>query len=410
MYACKSIALVTPWFYPIPGGVSRHILELAEAFSTLGLKVFVVTLSMNTDDEVFFDNKLKKVGIEVIRLNIRGFPGSVAFSYNVYVTLKSMIKRGDIDCVHFSNESGFVFYFSGIKLPSVTKVHGSWPYQSYQDFRKWMSSQDLKGKIFFLSLYVNTNTIHKLTYKLAPALIAIRREVKDVLSTRFGIPREKIAVIPNGVNHDVFNPTHNQLKHKYLRELGLDLDSGTKIILYVGDFSFLKGFHFLPSIIKGILEKYKDSGVTFLIVGAYSNKTYSSGIALLDKHGVLKGKNVRIIKFVNLEKIPMLYAIADIVVLPYVDQITNIHREAMAMGKPVVTFELRDIPISLHRKIAMFVPRYDVKLFISYIFDLLNNEDFAQYIGKNAAKFSLIWDWGNVARVTLKILERQCSL
>jgi len=401
----KSIALVTSFFYPTPGGVSRHIFELARAFSKMGLKVFIITLSTNTDDETIFDNKLKENGIEVIRLNIRGSPKRATFLYSVYTTLKHMIKRGIIDCVHFSNESGFVFYLNRVKLPSVTKVHGSWLYQNYQSYRNWLSRQDLKGKIALSLLYIDANSIYKVAYKLAPALIVIRREVKDILSTRFGISRGKLAVVPNGVNREIFNPRHNQLNYLYIKELGLNIDPDVKVILYVGDFSYLKGFHFLPLIIKKVLERYRN--VVFLIAGAYSNEAYSKGVTLLKKYGILKVKNIKIMKFIPFEKMPVIYAIADIVILPYVDEITNVHKEAMAMGKPLVTFELRDISISLHRKIAMFVPRYNVDLFVKYIFDLLNNETLAQYVGRNAAKFSLKWSWDNVAKATLKILREQ---
>jgi len=404
----KSIALVTPWFYPTPGGVSRHIFELAKAFSMMGLKVFVITLSMNTNNEIIFDNKLKKNGIEVIRLNIHGSLKGKTFLYSVYATLKHMIKKGIIDCVHFSNESGFVFYLNKIKLPSVTKVHGSWLYQNYQGYRNWLSRQDLRRKIALSFLYISTSSIHKVTYKLAPALIAIRREVKDMLSTRFGISRDKIAVVPNGVNHELFNPRYNNSKHSYLKDLSLNIDSDVKVVLYIGDFSYLKGFHFLPLIIKKVLEKYRD--VVFLIVGAYTDETYSRGVTLLKKYGALKARNIKIVKFVPFERMPMIYAIADTIILPYVDEITNVHREAMAMGKPIVTFELREVPTSLHRQIAMFVPRYNVHSFIDHVIELLKNEDLAKHIGMNAAKFSLRWSWNSVARATLEILKNQINM
>jgi len=404
MFPYKSIALVTPWFYPTPGGVSRHIFELAKAFSMMGLKVFVITLSTNTNNEIIFDNKLKKNGIEVIRLNIHGSLKGKTFLYSVYATLKHMIKEGIIDCVHFSNESGFVFYLNKIKLPSVTKVHGSWLYQNYQDYRNWLSRQELRRKIALSLLYINTSLIHKVAYKLAPALIAIRREVKDMLSTHFGISRDKIVVVPNGVNHELFNPTYNNLKNLYLKELSLNIDSDVKVVLYIGDFSYPKGFHFLPLIIKKVLEKYRD--VVFLIVGAYTDETYSRGVTLLKKYGVPRARNIKMMKFIPFEKMPMIYAIADIIILPYVDEITNVHKEAMAMSKPVVTFELRDVPISLHRKIAMFVPRYNVNLFVKYVLELLDNEALAEYIGENATKYVSKWSWENVAKTTIKVIER----
>ena len=408
MFPYKSIALVTPWFYPTPGGVSRHIFELAKAFSMMGLKVFVITLPTNTDDEVIFDDKLKKNRIEVMRLNIHSSLKGTIFLYSVCATLKHMAKKGVIDCVHFSNESGFVFYLNKVELPSVTKVHGSWFYQNYQGYRNWLSGQELRRKITLSLLYIDASSIHKVAYKLAPALIAIRREVKDMLSIRFSLSRDKIAVVPNGVNHKMFNPRHNNSKHLYLKELGLNIEPGGKVVLYIGDFSYLKGFHFLPLIIKKVLERYRD--VVFLIVGAYTDETYSRGVTLLKKYGVSRARNIRIMKFVHFEKMPMIYAIADIVILPYIDEITNVHREAMAMGKPLVTFELRDVPTSLHREIAMFVPRYNVHSFIEHVIELLKNEDLAKHIGMNAAKFSLRWSWNSVARATLEILKNQINI
>mgnify|MGYP000282914342 CR=1 FL=1 len=407
----KYIAIVSPWFPPASGGVSRHIFELSKAFSKIGLKVLVLTPLINNKSERILDKTLKeKFGIEVIRLNIPNYFKEIIFSYKIYKKLKRLIGKGLIDAVHFSNESGLIFYMNRISLPSVTKIHGSWPYLSYRDYKNFVGREDyLTSKVFLTTLYIYANSIHRITYMIAPALIVIRREVKLILERRFHIPSHKITVIPNGVNHEEFNIKLNEDRDAYLgrlcKELDMNLDSSKKIVLYVGDFSVLKGFHLLPLIIKKVLEKYKN--VIFLIVGAYSEKNYYKGVKLLQKYGVLCPRNVKVLKFVPFEKMPMIYAVADVVILPYVDEITNVHREAMAMGKPVVSFKLQDIPDTMHKRIALFASRYNINEFANYVVELLRDDDLVKHIGINAARYSRIWNWRNVARATLEILEKQ---
>jgi glycosyltransferase involved in cell wall biosynthesis len=396
----ENLILVSQYFPPAKGGVARHVYELANSLTEKGVSVAIVTIS-NTFKLHYqiINNKLEifRLSIPRVSLPIIGYYSStLCFSALVDKFISNILKKRDIDGIQFSNISGFVTLLKReMNVPLVTKVHGTWILN--RNIVKMMTStSDLLLRPTILFNYLGALTIDKICYHHSDKIITIREKDKSYLIQRLKIPPEKVSVIYNGVNHKMFNPYISGERTR--REL--KIDNSSLVVLYLGDFSPLKGFHLLPYIVREISKKLKN--VIFIIAGSYDETKILKVQNIFKKLGL--SDKVRIIGFIPYEKTPEFYAASDVVIIPELTYtITNVHREALACGKPIVTFECDGIENSYDKKIGFIIKPGDIRNFIESTAILLEDETLRKNIGKNAHKYSLKWSWEKVAEETLQI-------
>lgn len=103
--------------------------------------------------------------------------------------------------------------------------------------------------------------------KKADKVLTVSEKENRRIVENFGIEREKIKVIPNGVNLEKYNPKNHGvvIRAKY----GL---RGERIILSVGRYSRNKGYEYLIGAFKEVSEKFDDAYL--IIAGAVEDKRY----------------------------------------------------------------------------------------------------------------------------------------
>ena len=92
-----------------------------------------------------------------------------------------------------------------------------------------------------------------LTYE-ASEVIVNSNYMKGELQRLFGLPYEKINVIPNGVNINLFNGIERD--YNFRRRFAMDNE---KIILFMGRLVYEKGIQYLISAMPKILQGYHDT-------------------------------------------------------------------------------------------------------------------------------------------------------
>ena len=92
-----------------------------------------------------------------------------------------------------------------------------------------------------------------LTYESSEVIVN-SNYMKSELQRLFGLPYEKINVVPNGVNLSLFNNVERD--YNFRRKYAMDNE---KIILFMGRLVYEKGIQHLISAMPKILEGYKDS-------------------------------------------------------------------------------------------------------------------------------------------------------
>jgi UDP-glucose:(heptosyl)LPS alpha-1,3-glucosyltransferase len=153
-------------------------------------------------------------------------------------------------------------------------------------------------------------------------VIAISRALAADLHRLYGIPAERIVVIPHGVDRRQFHPgVTSQFREAVRRELGLPPEA--VVFAYVGDLR--KGFE--PAI--RALRQVEDArliGVSRTPPGAFAETAAAEGMA------------DRVVLVPATDRVERYYGAADVLLLPTpYDAFGMVITEAMACGLPVIT-------------------------------------------------------------------------
>jgi teichuronic acid biosynthesis glycosyltransferase TuaC len=188
----------------------------------------------------------------------------------------------------------------------------------------------IRGTIRKLTEYSLIRAQIKYALKSAAKVFTVSNDLKKAVA-EFGIPEEKVVVIPNGVDIEKFRPME---KIKARKELGLPIDK--KIIISVGGLVERKGFHRVISVIPEIKKRLPD--VIYMVVGGPSVEgNYEPVLRQMVKELGLE-KDVLFAGPQPHEKLHRWLSASDIFCLATSNEgWANVFLEAMACGLPVVT-------------------------------------------------------------------------
>ncbi len=193
--------------------------------------------------------------------------------------------------------------------------------------------------------------------------------VADMLREKavyFGAEPEKIEVIPNGVDTEIFSILPAEIARKIT---GLDLD--TKVVLFIGQLIKRKGIHILLEAIPDVVHSIKTS-VLFVILGE----------GILKEQLRQRAKELRIENYVQIlgakenKELPPCINSADLICLPsFSEGLPCVLIEALACGKPVVATRVGGVPeIIQNENLGILIPPGDVKELASAIITALKRD------------------------------------
>jgi glycosyltransferase involved in cell wall biosynthesis len=213
-----------------------------------------------------------------------------------------------------------------------------------------------------------------------------------------GIARERLEVIPNGVNVEDFNVSREEIEKVRNKN---ELEGIT--VMFAGTITPRKGV--LELIRAGeILNLGKD--VLFLIVGNLDlDRKYSQKVM---EYAKSKGVNVKFTGFVPYVDLKSLYSACDIFVLPSFEEGQGVVLlEAMASGKPLIGSNIGGIPMQIKDGWNGFLiePR-NKKQLVEKIKYLIDNPKERIRMGKNSRKLAEDeFDWRKIAEKYLEVYE-----
>ena len=151
--------------------------------------------------------------------------------------------------------------------------------------------------------------MEKFIYRHSRSIFAISDEFKANLIAK-GVPADKVEVIPNFTDTDFIQPMEKANAFSLAHEL---LDKFT--VLYAGNVGLSQGLE----VILDAAEQLKDhSEIVFTIVGEGSSR--DELIAEADRRGL---QNVKLLPFQPESDVPMVYAAADVALIPLRHGITE---------------------------------------------------------------------------------------
>lgn len=226
---------------------------------------------------------------------------------------------------------------------------------------------------------------------VADRVVAATEHERQLLRQIYGVPSQRVAVIPLGVDVERFRPREQAAARA---ALGLPLDE--HVVLAVGRLEPLKGFDIL---IGALAEMTERSHTRLLIVGgdATAAAERTRLMAVADAAGV--ADRVRFVGAVPHEQLPDWYAAADVVAVPsFYESFGLVAVEALASGTPVVASRVGGLTSTVRDgRTGYLVPWRCPGPFAEKIDLLLGNESLRQTLGRAAADSMQQYAWSAVA-------------
>lgn len=241
----------------------------------------------------------------------------------------------------------------------------------------------------------NLSGLKKARRIIVPSISTLNDLVRCV-----GISREKIKMIPFGVDHKLFKPSKDKQKIKEQIKRKYAIPEKNRIILYVGgDYprknvpTLLRAF----SLLKNEATLIKIGGDLYPAGGKKSSK-------LINELGI-KQKVIDIPRK-TMKNLPMFYNVADIFVFPsYYEGFGLPLLEAMACGCPVITTDRSSMPEVVGDAAIKLNDPFDYKLLAKKIDEVLNNDRLRQKMIKDGLIRSNKFSWEKHAEEVYKIYK-----
>lgn len=309
--------LMLSWEYPprVVGGLARHVQELSRALAG-DLEVHVVTCSVEggtlARDRGVWVHRTDPIGPRVDEF----MPWAGQLSHAILArAFRVAAEAGPFDIVH-AHDWTTALAGVGLKrelgLPLVATIHATeWG-------RNGGLASSMQRRISDLEWF--------LCYE-AWRVIVCSLHMQNEVGAVFGLPRDKVRVVPNGVDADQFEQAHAIR----LRGAGAQFASDERIILFVGRLVREKGVHTLIEAMPKILSYWPGARLIVAGCGPAEASLRESAASL----GL--GGKVSLVGFVPDEERNRLYGMAAVAVVPSLYEPFGITAlEAMAAGTPLV--------------------------------------------------------------------------
>ena len=315
--------LMLTWEYPprIVGGIARVVNDLSKRLIKDGHEVTVVTYRDSADVPEYENDK----GVNVYRVdNYMIHPNNfidwiMQLNFNMLSKATEIInKEGGFDVIH-AHDWLVTYAAKSLKnaydIPIVATIHAT-------------EAGRNSGIHDETQRYIN-DTEWLLTYE-ATEVIVNSNYMKNEIQRLFGLPFDKINVIPNGIN--LSNFTGIERDYDFRRQYAMDNE---KIILYVGRLVYEKGVQHLIAAMPKILSNYNDAKLIIAGRGGMMDelRAEASNLGLNDK--------IYFTGYLNSKQVQKMYKCADVAVFPSTyEPFGIVALEAMLAGVPTVVSDV----------------------------------------------------------------------
>ena len=270
------VCFLAPELYPIWGGGGTYAIGLLR-YLPKDIDVHVLatqrqvpenkngskTLKMaGRDDEDHFGFLSDNVHVHILAEEKDTFFSHANFQRLCYRWIPKMDKEEHFDVIHSQHQpmSDILLKLTSKKLCYITTVHETFSrrddairkssvgFGSYETSEKWMMA---------LSPFLEQT--EKMYMKKSSAFISPSGWMRNVLNEDFGIDKNDVKVVYNGVDHRKFRP--NVKLSDFIQKI-YD-NAGGPIVLYSGRMISTKGVHVLIKAMSQILKEVPDAHFVF---------------------------------------------------------------------------------------------------------------------------------------------------
>lgn len=282
------------------------------------------------------------------------------------------------------NVNGFITWYPG-KVNAVHFVHGAWLRSVYNEDR---FLGGIKSSYHWIFSFINSK-LEKLAFKKSDIIVAVSPLVVEELCT-IGVPREKIRMIPNGVDVNEFHPGPG------LR-LELGIAQETPLAIFSGDLRSRRKN--LETVFSALKEREQWH---LLVLSRVEGSIYP---AMAREMGI--ADRVHFLGFRS--DSAALMRTADVLIFPSrYDPCTLVIAEALASGVPVITAQSVGAAFQVKQNCGWIIDNPENFREIARILSIIENWDLDDRHAVNAYARScaLEYSWDNTAQKYLAIFKK----
>ncbi len=300
------IALVTPYDYPYPGGVTEHISALDEQFRARGHDTRIIAAS-STDEDVLGDHVIKVSGA-VSPVSFSGSKARITLSPRVYQRVKAILKQEKFDVVHVHEPGVPVLSLAVLRHSHALNVG---TFHAYRESN---------------AIYEYAGPLVKRIFSRLDGRIFVSDAVREYITHYF--PGDYI-VIPNGIDVARFARPDIEPIERF--------NDGRPSILFVGRMDKRKGFRHLIRAYPYI--KQAVPAARLIVVGAFADKDKAPFVRYARTHHL---RGIHFVGYASPQDLPRYYRTATVFCAPNTgfESFGIVLLEAMAAGLPIVASDI----------------------------------------------------------------------
>ena len=357
------ICYIVPYFPPIQGGYSRHFEEYS-ILSRRGHEIFVITTKTKG-----MLRQEEKEGLKIFRVPTFFIP-KIKYPIPNLLRLSRIIlklhQKFRFDVISFCRHQ-FLTTLPVIYLKKTLSVPIAITSGTFTGIN-WFYPNKLVnyvGKILSL-------TMNKLVMKKADKIRILSRDLIPIMS-KMKIKRDKIKLIPHGIDTNKFKPYVVNRKGS-----GLSVENNDLVYIFIGRIDPIKGLNYLFDIFINLLKK-KNNLKLFIVGEGYLLKKYRK---------MYKNYQDNIFFLGYRKDVPDLLNLSDIFILPSISEYCPaVIMEAGSCGLPVIASRVGAInEIIIDKKTGILINPKNKKELSSAMLYLLKNEEIREKMGQMARK------------------------
>ncbi len=362
------IALVSPYDFAYPGGVTNHISSLEHYLTKMGHKVKVIAPASKTVS--IFGDRFIPVG-KPRPVPSSGSIARVTISLRLAPRIKAILDEEKFDIIHLHEPLCPMLCTTVLRLSQTANVG---TFHAY-------------GAIGYSLVKPLNAILLKRWFRKLHGKIAVSKPAMELVNKHF--PGD-YTIIPNGVDLDCFSSGVSPID---------EFGDGKINILFVGRLEKRKGLNYLLEAHKHIKQEIPNSRLIVVGPGTRLRNKYEKRVA---RNGL---KDVVFVGCVSHDELPRYYNTADIVCAPATgkESFGIVLLEAMALGKPVVASNIDGYAsIMTHGAEGLLVPPKDEKALAQALLSLMESKSLRQQMGVRGRLTAADYDW---KRVVQKVLD-----
>jgi len=382
--------LMLTWEYPprIVGGIARVVHDLSKVMIKNKDEVHVVTYKEGELPDYELDKGVHVHRVTNFMINPNNFIDWIMqLNFNLVAKVNELIAKGEkFDVIH-AHDWLVAYAAKTIKnsygIPIVATIHAT-------------EAGRNSGVHNETQRYIN-DTEWMLTYE-ATEVIVNSNFMKNDIQRLFGLPFEKINVVPNGINLNTYNGVERD--YDFRRQYARDEE---KIILFMGRLVHEKGIQVLIEAMTKILSHYNDAK---LIIAGKGGK-FDELMAQANASGI--SDKVYFTGYLNAKQVTKMYKCTDIAVFPSTyEPFGLVALEGMLAEVPVVVSDIGGLnEIVTHGVDGLKSYAGNANSLADSILTLLYNQKLAATVVKNAVKkVKLEYNWPKITEDTTFVYKK----